>query len=187
MMLITFEQLENKLRKEIDATQGIQEIELASGVIAGWCNLVALEQIEDDEIVMPGAYGPVLHLPGGPVASVSEVSVDGTTVSDYWLVKDDLRRGRAGGVDVPPLRLAGSWVGPDVEVAITYTHGFATVPADIQAVAIAMTARAWANPAGARQQTIDGYSVTWQNGILTPEDKLALRKYHRSAHAADVA
>lgn len=187
MMLVTIDQLYLRLRRIIDEDQAVQEITLASGVVGGYCNLVSLEQIEDDEIVLRGSYSGVLHLPGGPVTEVSEVLVDGTAVSDHWLVKDDLYRGRPGGVDEAPLRAQGSWVGPDVEVAITYTHGFATVPFDIQAVVLGMAARTWSNPAGVRQQVIDGYSVTWTNGVLAPEDMRSLRRYHRVAHTADVS
>lgn len=188
MMLVTLEQLESRLRQSLDSDQAEQEIELASGVVARYANLVDLEQTADDEIVLAGAYGPKLPLPGGPVVEVSEVLVDGSAVSNWWVVKDTLWRGsNPATTQVDAHRAQGTWVGPDVEITVTYTHGYDTVPADIQAVVLAMAARSWTNPAGARQQTIDGYSVTWTNGVLSPEDKYALASYHRSSHSADIS
>lgn len=188
MMLVTVEQLETRLRKTLDAGQATQEIELASAVIAAYCNLVTLDDVTDDEITLTGVYGPRLPLPGGPVTEVSEVTVDGTTVTDYWLVKDVLHRGRSNGtIETPIFGEHYSWGGPDIEIGVTYTHGFADVPMAIQAHVLAMAARTWANPSGARQQTIDGYSVTWANGMLTPEDKTGLYKYHRSAYSANTS
>lgn len=187
-MLVTFEQLEAKLRKSLDPIQAEQEIDLASGVVAEWCNLVSLELLEDDEITLPGVYGNVLPLPGGPVVSVSAVTVDTTAVSDYWLVKNSLHRGRnIGGVHTPMLGDFETWGGPEVEVAVTYTHGLAAVPMGVQAVVLDMAARAWSNPSGARQQSIDGYAVTWPNGLLTPQNKDALRRYHRTSRTADIS
>jgi hypothetical protein len=61
--------------------------------------------------------GGRLHLPGQPVTAVSAVSVDGVAVTDYAL--------RSGA-------LARSCGFPEgAAVVVTYTHGLATVPADI--------------------------------------------------------
>lgn len=189
-MIVTVAQLESRLRKTLDDNQATQELTLAQGVVADYCNLVTLEQVEDDEVTLHGVYGPVLRLPGGPVSDVSEVTIDGAAVSNYWLVKDDLWRGRnVDGIETPLPGDLTTWVGPSVEVVVTHTHGFAAgaCPAGIQAVILGMAARTWSNPAGTRQQTIDGYSVTWPNGVLTPEDERALRKYHRHAYSADTS
>lgn len=189
-MIVTVTQLENRLRKTLDSGQATQELTLAQAVVADHCNLVTLEQVEDDEVTLHGVYGPVLRIPGGPVESVSEVTIDGAAVSNYWLVKDDLWRGRnVDGLEVPLPGDLTTWVGPSVEVVVTCTHGFATgeCPAAIQAVILGMAARTWSNPAGTRQQTIDGYSATWANGVLTSEDERALRRYHRSAYSADTS
>lgn len=61
--------------------------------------------------------GTRLHLPGAPVAAVSDVLVDGVAVSDYRLLSGALTR--SCGFD------------DGTEVTVTYTHGLSTVPADI--------------------------------------------------------
>jgi hypothetical protein len=63
------------------------------------------------------ARGIRVALPGAPVTAVSAVSVDGVAVSDYKLLSGALTRP------------CGFREGE--EVTVTYTHGLATVPADI--------------------------------------------------------
>jgi len=166
------------------------------GVVQRYCNLVQLEQIEDDEITLKGSYSAAFTLPRGPVTAVSEVTVDATVVTDYDLVGDVLIR---TGMDdqVSELRRPRGihWAGPDIVLGVTYTHGFATgsTPAEVLAVIYDLAAGAWANPTSLRShsQTIDGYSdsVTYIGGRstgLTADHKESLAAFHRSNRSADI-
>ena len=62
---------------------------------------------------------------------------------------------------------APHWGGPSARVTVTYTHGFATVPPSVKAAVLSMAARAAASPAGVRQESIAGYSVTYADaGVM---------------------
>lgn len=71
-------------------------------------------------VTLEGEPLPRLRLPGPPVRSVSAVSVDGSTVTDWRLASGAL------------VRASGWRPGCDpADVEVTYVHGLAEVPADI--------------------------------------------------------
>lgn len=81
-------------------------------------------------VMLEGAHGQWLTLPGAPIESVDAVSVDGRAVTGWRLVS-----GR--------LWLASGWSGCDPsEVEVTYTHGLVDVPEDIVDLVCRMTAAA---------------------------------------------
>lgn len=60
-------------------------------------------------------------------------------------------------------------------VVLTYTHGLAAAPQDLRDVAVSMAARQVINPAGIRQETVGGISVTYasvfgQAGSIAPSN-----------------
>lgn len=67
-----------------------------------------------------GGPEPWLSLPGPPVTAVSAVAIDDETVTDWRLRSGRLWRAYGWSHDGDP-----------AEVTVTYTHGLATVPADI--------------------------------------------------------
>lgn len=104
-----------------------------------------------------------LELPGPPVVSVAAVSIDGEAVNadHYRLVGNRLWR-------------AGGWSGSytPAEVQVTYTHGFAEVPADIKDLVCRMVIAALSaaadggeglaiNNGGIQSETIDGATTTY--------------------------
>jgi hypothetical protein len=120
-----------------------------------------------------------LDLPGKPVTAVSAVSVDGAAVTDHKLVHGRL------------WRLCGwSWCGTPVEVGVTLTHGFATVPADVKALVVDLAiagldaAAEGAHAPNKIAEKIDDYAVTWATGAeavatameLPTATRLAFRK-----------
>lgn len=164
------------------------------GVVQRYCNLVQLEEIEDDEIVLRGSYSAAIILPRGPVTAVSEVTVDAAVVTDYDVVGDTIIR---TGMDdqVSELRRPRGihWGGSDIVLGVTYTHGFATPPAEVLSVIYDLAAGAWANPTSVRShsQTIDGYSdsktyIGGRAASLTDDHKATLSDYHRSTRSADI-
>lgn len=82
-----------------------------------------------------------LDLPGGPVTAVSSVVANGVTLvagTDFFKVGNALWRplGWLSSDTVPPWR--------PLEVVVTYTHGYATVPADIVDLVCALAAMSFA-------------------------------------------
>lgn len=70
-------------------------------------------------VTLEGEPGPRLRLPGQPIRSVSAVLVDGQAVTDWRLHSGALVR-------------AAGWAGCEPsDVAVSYVHGLAEVPADI--------------------------------------------------------
>lgn len=118
--------------------------------------------------------GSRLQLPGGPATAVSGVSVDGLAVTDYKLLSGALVRS-CGFPD-------GS------EVTVTYTHGFATVPADIvdlvcRLVGQELTAMRSGDIAsrGITSERIGDYSVTYSDAET---GTMCLSEYQRNRLAA---
>jgi hypothetical protein len=73
-------------------------------------------------VILFGTDSPWLTLPGGPVQSVSAVTVDGEAITDYRLVDGRLWRS-CGWDSCEP-----------VEISVTMVHGLAEVPLDIVAL-----------------------------------------------------
>ena len=69
-------------------------------------------------IVREGSWDQNILLPGSPIRAVSEVLLDGVPVTDWRLRNNRLWR-------------AQGWSDSRSEVEITYTYGYAAVPADI--------------------------------------------------------
>ncbi|SFE54715.1 hypothetical protein SAMN04487819_11670 [Actinopolyspora alba] len=125
--------------------------------------------------------GPWLRLPAPPVETVTEVALDGQTVSDWRLVAGTLWR-RAG------------WLpqhGPGV-VTVTYTHGLPTVPEDLVHLVCriaATTLMAYRSAPDGSALTVDtvtserigDYSVNYDNDGKTTEVELSDRLRSRIA------
>lgn len=56
------------------------------------------------------------------------------------------------------------------KVQVTYSHGLATVPAEIKAVVVGMAMRAFLNPAALRSRTIGDYSETFATETVGSTD-----------------
>lgn len=132
-----------------------------------------------------GLEGPPtawLQLPGPPVVAVTTVTLDGTAVMDWRLSSGQLWRACGWSSDCGPS-----------EVTVGYTHGLATVPADIVdlvcriAAAALVAYRAQADGSGLaagdiRQERIGDYSVTYGGeGLIT---EMELPDYLRDRLAA---
>ena len=81
-------------------------------------------------ITLAGTEGTRLHLPAGPVTVVSSVELDGSAVTDYRLTNGALWRSCGWQTGCEPS-----------EVAVTYTHGYDPVPADVVDLTCRLTAR----------------------------------------------
>jgi hypothetical protein len=111
----------------------------------------------------------------GPITDVSAVEVAGTAAAFEWEKP------------FPRVRLTtwtpsstATWHVADV----TLVHGWATIPAVVKAVGLSVAARAYTNPGGFRQETIDDNSVTRAGGdddlaglTLTGAERAVLQRF----------
>jgi hypothetical protein len=99
-----------------------------------------------------------LRLPGQPIRSVSDVAIDGETVTDWRLANGSLWRRCGWGVDDGP-----------AEVTLTQEHGLDEVPADIVDLVCNMAAAGLATasqpvPANVAAQRVGDFSVQYRDG-----------------------
>jgi hypothetical protein len=115
----------------------VDAVRMASDMARGYLRLT-VTAVADDTVHLPGTLGARLALPELPVTAVTAVSVDGTALasSGYAWRRSGLLLRRDG----------AGWGGPDAEVAVTYDHGWETVPGDLAAVVLAAALRLAPNP-----------------------------------------
>lgn len=147
-------------------------LDLATAAIQAWTRQT-IELVADNEVTLAGTWQRELLLPERPVVSVAQVAVGGVPLAaaDWSLVGGALYSGPAvepGVVTSSSLPVGATgrghwhWGGPDQTVTVTYTHGYATPPAEVKAVCLAVAARGVMSPAGAvRQESVGSYSVTY--------------------------
>ncbi len=130
-----------------------------------------LEEVTDDVVSLDGTGSDVLLLPELPVTAVTAI-VDEDDSST--LVEDTDYRWWNNGII---RRLTGDvWVAHPRRWTVTYTHGYATIPAGIKHVILRVAARVAVNPTGFAGETIGSYSyqagfdVGSRSGGLTEAD-----------------
>lgn len=104
-------------------------------------------------VSLVGRHDVWLRLPGAPVTAVSTVTKDGTALTDWKLADGRLWRRNGWG---------GTYRGEPAVVAVTYTYGLATVPADIVDLVCTMVAAA----KSALDSADDGEGLAYDNGRL---------------------
>lgn len=175
MALATTSDLSAILRREIDEedTAALFALDSASAMIEAYLGQ-PVGEVEDDTVTLDGTGTRVVLLPAFPVSDVSTVSIDGEELDadDYqWSATGELRRTGA------------AWPTTLRSIEVTYTHGYATTPAAIVAIAATMAARLYETPIATRQESIGGYSVTYANpggATIQAAEALALDRYRRT-------
>lgn len=115
--------------------------------------------------------GQALSLPQRPVVSVELVRAVGRALrpDEYRVWRDELWLGSLGS-------------GP---VVVTYTHGYATVPADVRAIVLTLAGRVLNNPSDLRQESVGSVSVTYAaetiGASLAPIERDQLARYRSRA------
>jgi hypothetical protein len=196
----------------IETTNGTRLLGMASGMVRRYTRQ-QITQTVDDVIVLPGTWGHVLPLPQRPVQSVKSVLFGNSTApATAWkLVGDDLFIGSgsyqpdygyinntqtalwgpAGSV-MGPSATGANWQGPQTDVTVTYTHGYADVPADIVNEVAGMVALQLSTSVGVQKERIGGYQVDFIRGegggmALTDETKQVLNFYRKRAASTSTA
>lgn len=158
--LATVGQLAVYLNRDIavDDPAALQALTVASSAVRAYCGHPISETL-GDTATLDGSGTTVLLLPGVPVTSVDQVSVNGEA-----LALDAYRWSTQGFL----LRTDG-YLFPSTprSVEVTYSHGWASVPGAILGVVLALAGRILDGSAGIKQEAIGSYSVTYQNPTVT--------------------
>lgn len=140
----------------------------------------SLTLVEGDTVTLaqPSGYDRVLYLPELPIGEVSAVSIGVTPVLDwvptvggiyrYW----GWRQFTEFTVHAPPT------------VTVTYSHGYAVLPAGLRAVLLSMALLAWENPVGRKQVRQGETAITYElsalpAGTIGPGHMATLNRYRR--------
>lgn len=108
--------------------------------------------------------GPI-RLPQSPVTGITSVELNGAATTDFDFIDQELHlQGWWGG----ETRFDGPWTGTYIDVTVTFTYGYAAVPAELKTWALALASQMMASAAGGslgmpsvRSETIDDYSVSY--------------------------
>ena len=183
----TAAQLASFLQQDLDTTSADLAITMAEGLVRAYCRQNITEATSTGAVlpIQVTDFGYIVRLSERPVSAVSAVSVNGTAYvsgTDYaWDGVSDW------------LRLATvEWSSDSFEAfppaVVTYTYGYATVPAAVQAVTLSVAGRLYDNPRGMRSESVEGY--TYQRGGagddilsagLSEAEKASLAKFVRRA------
>lgn len=151
--------------------------DVASAAVRGWCRQTFTSATSVVRLRRPDDGW--LHLPERPVVSVESVTVNGSAITADVVVE-------SGGRIWIGSHFQWSDVGFDTNrdtVEVAYTHGYATVPADVAAVTLMVAARHFSNPTSVRRESLGTYSVEHPEvgGIgLVDGERFLLRDYRPS-------
>ena len=148
------------------ATMMLAQAAAAIRAYCGW-HIYASKEVH---LTLDGPGTIILSLP-----SLLVTEVDTVTEDDDDLVVDDDYQWSAMGV----LRRVGTnWTDKLGGVVVTFTHGYAVLPPEIQAVCLQAAARAVASPSGIKSEQSGGLSVTYAiPGGLMELEKSVLNRY----------
>lgn len=158
MTFATASDLASYLQQDVDTATAELLLDLATGAIQSATGQT-VEQVTDDAVTVAAPSGEKLVLPERPASTPTLVKVDGSAVTDYYAdVPDDP-------LEPTVLYRPGGWeawdsvTGTLLRVEVTYTHGYATIPAEIKGICLDVAARAYRNPEGlrSRERAVDDY------------------------------
>lgn len=162
-----------ELATSLTATEA-ERLMQAEALVRGFCGWHIAPARTVTTAQIRGTGRRTLMLPSLYVTAVSAVSDDSTTLT----VEDDYTWSTAG-----ILTRHGLW--STKYVTVTYTHGYATTPAEVTAIVQAVAQRAVDNPGSMTRRTVgpftDAYSATGAGQVATlallDSEKEALRRY----------
>lgn len=159
------------LQITVDTASAQLALDLSTALIQNYTRQT-ITYVASDTVILNGNTA-VLLLPQRPV--VGTPVVNGLVPSAVYRFDppDRLTYG------VPSGNLAAAQYanGPDpvygvwpLQVSVTYSHGYQTIPDDIRGVCISVAARAYSNPQGLRGESMGSYSVQYAGAgdILVP-------------------
>lgn len=146
-----------------------EAVEVVSALVRSYCRST-ITHVSNDVAVLQGTCGRRLLLGERPVTAVASVRLDATLLDP-----NGYRWQRSGAL----WRRAG-WGGPECDVEVTYSHGYATVPADLVAVTRLAAIRLASNPEQLSREEVEGYSALASTPVgFTVGELLVLDRYRR--------
>lgn len=158
----------------------------ASGEVEAYCERDFTYRNLDVVLVDPFPVNRSAQLPNPPVTLVSQVEgflrtetgvMDWQPLTNWAWTADGLLYDTTGqpGTDVSALP---SWPSAPKSLRVTYSHGFATIPADLKAAVVKAAGNYLANPYNMVQRTVGEVTYRWndQTGQHLLDDVL-LGKY----------
>ena len=155
----------------------------ASGLIQAEARQV-IELVTDDVLELRGTSDDRVRLPERPVVSVASVTLDGVTLTegiDFYLDGSALVRMPTyllGLLDGYP---GGGFGNPSQVLAVTYTHGYETIPEVFKSVCLEAVVRVWVNPGAVVGERHGSEQVQYMNGaptglLLTDVERRTIRR-----------
>jgi hypothetical protein len=181
--LATPSQLASRLQMDVDTSSAQDAVDQATGFVRSigrqWYAFVSQETVvlRGDERVLTLPERPLVVDAGPNLLTVVEVGeFGGTDIAmvedrDYSRVGNELTRGYPWWwattsqrlMGYPRARPLGVWA---PRVRVTYSHGYATVPADVVSIVLDVAAVLYDNPTAKRAFQIDDYSETKASELL---------------------
>jgi len=143
-------------------------LDLASGAIRDYTGQT-ISLVSNDVVTLDPPQGSRLFLPELPVASVASVVLNGTTLtvatantSGYYVYGDTGIIQYGYGYGYRNGSWGGAWGWAPRSVVVTYSHGYATIPAAVRMVTLEVAAAMMGSgpDAGLESETIGNYSYT---------------------------
>lgn len=201
--LVTTTQLASRLQQDLDASTAQEAVDKASGLVQALARQT-FSFVSQETIVLVGGER-ILHLPERPLVvddsnplSVTELGEFGgidihlVENRDYSRVGNELTRGYPWWWSSSSTRLMGwPYARPlgvwSPRVQVTYSHGYTTIPDDVQGFVLDAAAVLYDNPTGLRSVSIDDYTETKAAEVLGSamvqqlRDKLSMAGRRRRA------
>jgi hypothetical protein len=131
-------------------------LEMASAVVREYTGQF-FELVADDEVVLFPDNDGWYRLPQRPIVDVTAIA-DQDAVDLFTTYAFDTD-GWFRNFPMYPQAARPRW--PFSSLSVTYSHGYAEIPADVVMVVCSMAGRSWSNPAGIRSESVGDYSVTY--------------------------
>jgi hypothetical protein len=145
-----------------------EAVDVVSAMAESYCR-TSFAHVENDAVALDGSAGRKLILGNPPITDVISVAIDGTTISadDYLWTKRGL------------LFRAAGWGGIGAKVTVVYSHGFASVPADVAAVVRTAALRLASNPSQLERTMLEEYETWYAPSGFTIAEQITLNRYRR--------
>lgn len=176
--------LEDRLGKVFtqDETQrAFALIDDASAAVRNYTRQLITEAT--DVAILEATAEQWLYLPERPVTAVTSVTAGGAPLAPgFWRLQNDALF-RYDGWNTRFYGSSSVWNQPNT-ILVSYTHGYAEIPADIVRIVCKIAQTSWLNPQGLREYTMGQLHAvmaieTVGVGALDPDDKRILDFYRR--------
>lgn len=165
--LFALTELASWVQSDLDTATATLARDNATAIIENYCRTSFTAEGTATEVLR--VRDGWVRLSNRPVTSITTVKAmnddgnPGASIAGWtW---DGLDRLDVSGWADIIINRAEALLDDDVDtVEVVYDYGHTTVPADVKAVAIELAGAYYNNPAGLRQETVGGYSVTYAGG-----------------------